>query len=372
MPTIDWPEALVPQTAHLALRKAGVQFASPFNGTTQALDFVAERWALSASLATIAQRNPRGVRSFLNQLSGGVNRVRVWDFAGGGVPRGTLRGVPRLAVATVRGDVSITIKEAAAYPNLARQSGFEVDTDADGVADGWSVATAGTTGTISKGLIAGTSGNFQSLSAAGLGSTGADQVILQASDYVLVTAGLDYTFAADCWGSAGTTNLKLFVNWHDSGGAYISTTETSGLTLPTSRTRFSVTGEAPAGAARAFLRLRIDTRVGGPSACSFNVDNVQLERGGVASPWAGAATLKADDCLGLGGQLLQVAADCTADDSGRIVVPLVNRMRGVVAVDAAVTWSRPTCEMLMPSMQAGAVVRPGAIESAGLDLLEAW
>jgi len=112
--------------------------------------------------------------------------------------------------------------------------------------------------------------------------------------------------------------------------------------------------------------------VGGPSACTLNVDSAQLERGAVASAFAGVATLKADDCIGLGGQLFQVSADCTADDTGRIVVPVVNRARGTIAIDSAVTWSRPTVEMLMPAMQAGPMVRPGAIEPAALDLLEAW
>lgn len=50
-------------------------------------------------------------------------------------------------------------------------------------------------------------------------------------------------------------------------------------------------------------------------------------------------TLKAGDMLGVGGLLVQVAADCTAS-GGSITVPLVNRLRK--AVSGAVTWDKPT------------------------------
>lgn len=55
---------------------------------------------------------------------------------------------------------------------------------------------------------------------------------------------------------------------------------------------------------------------------------------GAASITVGAVagqTLRAGDMLGIGGLLVQVAADCVADASGAMVVPLVNRLRRSVA-----------------------------------------
>lgn len=55
---------------------------------------------------------------------------------------------------------------------------------------------------------------------------------------------------------------------------------------------------------------------------------------GAASITVGAVagqTLRTGDMLGIGGLLVQVAADCVADASGAMVVPLVNRLRRAVA-----------------------------------------
>lgn len=199
MPTIDWPDALVPQTSQPMLRKSGVQFGSPFNGTTQAVDFLAERWVLSASLAEMQAHRGAQASSFLNFLAGGVNRVRVWPFHTKGAPRGTLRGAPVLALAAARGDTAVQL-----------------------------------------------------------------------------------------------------------------------TTVP-------------------FVTL-------------LQGDHIRL----------------------VNGQLLQVAADTMANAGGAMDVSTVNRVRGTVAIATAVTWSRPTCEMIMPAMQAGLVWRPGAVESAALDLIEVW
>jgi hypothetical protein len=52
-------------------------------------------------------------------------------------------------------------------------------------------------------------------------------------------------------------------------------------------------------------------------------------------------TFKQGDMLGVGGLLLMVAADCTAV-AGVITVPITNRLRVAQAINAAVTWDKPT------------------------------
>ena len=74
MSTIDWPAGLRPSQAQWQLTKSGAQFASPFNGALQAIDYVAERWAVSLTLPPA--RNAGATAALLNWLSGGVNRVR--------------------------------------------------------------------------------------------------------------------------------------------------------------------------------------------------------------------------------------------------------------------------------------------------------
>lgn len=53
-------------------------------------------------------------------------------------------------------------------------------------------------------------------------------------------------------------------------------------------------------------------------------------------------TLLAGDMIGVSGLLLMVASDCTANGSGVITVPLVNRLRAGLLISAAVTWDKPS------------------------------
>jgi hypothetical protein len=63
------------------------------------------------------------------------------------------------------------------------------------------------------------------------------------------------------------------------------------------------------------------------------------------------ATLKAGDMLGVGGLLIMVKSDCTADGGGALVAPIVNRVRTALASGAVVTWDKPTvaCRLLSHS-----------------------
>lgn len=125
MSTIDWPADIYPASWDWGVRKAGVQFTGPFNGSRQAIDFVADRWVLSIGLPP-KRRGPASgaVRALLNHLAGGVNRVRVWDIGAGlkrapGEPCGTLRGTPTLFSAAARGDAQLLISTTVGATLLA-------------------------------------------------------------------------------------------------------------------------------------------------------------------------------------------------------------------------------------------------------------
>lgn len=57
---------------------------------------------------------------------------------------------------------------------------------------------------------------------------------------------------------------------------------------------------------------------------------------------AGTGTLLAGDMLGIGGNLLMVASDVTADGSGRATLTLATPILAASAAGAAVTWAQPT------------------------------
>lgn len=79
-------------------------------------------------------------------------------------------------------------------------------------------------------------------------------------------------------------------------------------------------------------------------------------------------TLRAGDLFGVGGLLLQVAADCTAV-AGAISVPIVNRLRVALASGAAVTLTRPTVPMRLVGAP-GLTHRPGFADGMSLDFVE--
>jgi hypothetical protein len=108
MGTQTWPTSLIPQTFSASLKKAGLQWRSPFNGTTQAVDFVAERWVFSLTLPPKRRSDSGKVEALLMQLAGGIERVRCWHFARP-QPLGTLRGTPTMTSQAVRGDTSLAV-----------------------------------------------------------------------------------------------------------------------------------------------------------------------------------------------------------------------------------------------------------------------
>lgn len=108
MADFQMPAALRPQLANFGLQKAGLQFRSPFNGTLQTYEFVAERWMVTLTTPPKGMRNAGAAEAFLNVMSGGVNRVYL-SHPARPVPNGTLRGSPILQLAAARGDATLTL-----------------------------------------------------------------------------------------------------------------------------------------------------------------------------------------------------------------------------------------------------------------------
>lgn len=82
----------------------------------------------------------------------------------------------------------------------------------------------------------------------------------------------------------------------------------------------------------------------------------------------GTGTLKAGDMLGIGGLLLQVAADVSISGSG--AVSLVNRLRSAISGGSAVTFTRPTAAFRCVTPGVGVTYRPRASEPVALEFAE--
>lgn len=81
------------------------------------------------------------------------------------------------------------------------------------------------------------------------------------------------------------------------------------------------------------------------------------------------ATLQAGDMLGVGGLLLRVAADATANGSGVIAVPITNRLRRTLTNGSAVTWDKPTAPFRLAAVPP-VVYIPGYVTEVAFDFIE--
>jgi hypothetical protein len=265
----------------------------------------------------------------------------------------------------------LPVTAARSGSNLLGRSGFELDSDVNGLADGWTIYAVNSTGTVTPSTVAGfQSPAAQRLAATALGTSTGDQVGLEYVGGVSVQAGIAYTFSADTRDSGST--IRLHVDWYNATSVFInSTTQTFASSGP-QWVRRSVVDTAPAAAVLARVYVWMQARPGSAGAASIEVDNVQFEQAAFASPYAGSATLRSGDFVGCGGQLFQVSGDVASLDDWTLSIPLINRVRAPIAAGSPVAWYRPSCEMVLPAMQAGPVRRPGVFESTALDLVEVW
>lgn len=111
---------------------------------------------------------------------------------------------------------------------------------------------------------------------------------------------------------------------------------------------------APRGTMRGSPTLKLNADQG---ASSITVDTTA------------AATLKAGDMIGVGGLLLMVAEDCTANGSGTLVVPLVNRIRTAQTLGTAVVWDKPTAAFRIVG-HSGVNYIPGSADEVSVELRE--
>ena len=104
-----------------------------------------------------------------------------------------------------------------------------------------------------------------------------------------------------------------------------------------------------------------------------DADIPQLATTGYIRTLAGA-TLLAGDMIGLGGQLVQIMANATADSSGRMAIEFQPRARNLIPAYSAVTYSAPTANFMLKPGTSGVptVWTPDYVEGASIELIEVY
>lgn len=103
-----WPVDLPPQTMKWGIAKAGVSFRSPYAGSVESVLFPGWFWRISITLKPRRAKDGGNAEAFFEGLAGGEDVVLVPHWLRP-VPRGTLRGLPVVAVPAVRGDRQLRI-----------------------------------------------------------------------------------------------------------------------------------------------------------------------------------------------------------------------------------------------------------------------
>lgn len=171
--------------------------------------------------------------------------------------------------------------------NLLRNASFEVDSDADGLADSWTAYSAGTTGTVAysrltTGVIHGA--YKQRLSGSGLGTSASDRV--GAWQRVNVVAGQDIVFSIWHGNPTGGPKLRLYVDWYTSADAFISGSQSGQIAVAGAMQRASAVMTAPATAAYGKCYFWMEANSSGPGLATLDIDAAQIQVGTVLTGYA--------------------------------------------------------------------------------------
>lgn len=344
MAIIDWPTTRPFHGARLeldlAVSRAG--FAGYYTGNRQTISHLADRRTATLTLPPCKGADGPARQAFLHGLLSRGDWLRI-GFPHQAVPRGNLGGSPTVSATVAAGARALAVAGARARPNWLNSASFEMDSNADGVSDGWAPYAAGSTGTVTRAIVtAGTHGTkaqqvFCAALAAGAGNkAGVTQT-------VLFGAGL-YSRASLAFDARGTAAATVWVeiNWVDGAGAFISAASASASPDPTNFGRVALeNATVPSNAVRADCYVWLQNGTGG--GCGMDIDSAQFEFAPAASAFAGFAGLAAGDWLSVGGNLLQVDyPGATLNDAGAGTVPLVAPLQRPITAGAAVTWANPT------------------------------
>lgn len=170
-----------------------------------------------------------------------------------------------------------TIGDTAAT-NLLRNGG--VETNANGCA-----AAGGGTATATRTASTGIYGGFvlRAVCTNDSANQGALYGLWTTDTSPAVTAGSVYSASVDIQKVSGSGTVNIRIGWYKSDNTFISSTDSAEFAVPTARTRVSVSGTAPALAAKALLI--VNRASGSTGVVTFDLDGAQIEAGSTATPY---------------------------------------------------------------------------------------
>jgi hypothetical protein len=380
MGTQTWPASLQPQTFSASLKKIGLQWRSPFNGTAQVVDFNAERWVFSLTLPPKRRENSGQVEALLYQLAGGIERVRCWHFVRP-QPLGTMRGTPVLASQATRGNTTLSLGGVSGGVNL-----LQYTQDLDNAY--WSKTNI----TVLQNSIAAPD---RTLTAEKIVETTAASVTHLFGKIITLPANTPHTFtvylkaaersrAVVYFGKSSSPFTRIGIDVNLSNGTSSAADNGSPASV-VARTvtdvgggwyRVRLSGTFDAGSTDGYVEVRThdgsSTTYTGDGISGLYIWGTQLQTGSTVSDYEPGTTLKAGDLIGAGSQLFMVASDVNDSGTGAMTVSVINRVRATIGAASAVTWDAPTVDFILPAMQPGAAYRPAILEPVAFDLEEIW
>lgn len=78
MPTLTFPEDILPATAMFGLQSNTESFVSPLNRSTQTVERPGARWKARLTFSTMSLQQQRRLKAFLAYLNGMAGRVYLW------------------------------------------------------------------------------------------------------------------------------------------------------------------------------------------------------------------------------------------------------------------------------------------------------
>lgn len=345
MTTYDWPatRAFVPHRSELRVIDNLQRVSeSALSGAVQVTAMPGARWGWADDYTPHGRADRDALEAFLLRLRGRFHKVRRWDHK-----RAQPRGIIALSGVTVGATAAqfagSVVLAGCRGANAVLGGSFEVDTNADGLADGWSRFGTGSTGTLGAtlGSFAATSGSqAEWVTASALAAGDGNRQGVQQTDVpVARLAGKVVTVAASALGTSGI-QIAVYVAWYDGGGSPVGSPISASVTGTAAVQTISASGTCPSSAVAAAVQVYQYNGSGG--VASLHIDSVRLVEGSTSTSYPSPAQLCSGDWLGLPSQLVRVVADAQANDVGAMTVQVEHMLRQSVAAGSAVVLDRPT------------------------------
>lgn len=355
MAILDWPtgdefKPMQPLTLGYSTPKSA--FVGAYTGERQAATRAADRMVMEMVLPPCRGVAARRRAAWLASLASTGDWVRMpaWSQR---YPGGTIAGAPTVNGAVAAGARSVTLAGVRGV-NLAFNGSFEVDTNADGVADSWTANQAGSVSSVvySRPTGSAESGTYEqqitwTQGAAGIANrVGIEQLLTN------IPAGLSNVTAAvqARSGSGGLVKTVLYCEFRNSALTIIGTGTAVDVAVSTSA-RIGGTLAVPTGTAAITYHLWAYATSTGAMSVAWDV--AMLKQGATDLVTVPGGSLLAGDVIGIGGNLLMVGpTDCAANDTGDVIVPLVAGAPRAISNGAAVTFMAPTGVWQLDTLEA--------------------